>query len=63
MFFSLLFFDELAARLHPSEVDEVRDMIGEGRIELNDDLQRELQSIVEIARVSGFGRSDDLAWF
>ena len=61
MFFSLLFFDELAARLHPSEVDEVRDMIGEGRIELNDDLQRELQSIVEIACEAGSVESDDLA--
>ena len=60
MFFSLLFFDELAARLHPSEVDEVRDMIGEGRIELNDDLQRELQSIVEIACEAGSVESDDL---
>ena len=60
MFFNLLFVDELAARLHPSEVDEVRAMIGERRLELNDDLQRELQSIVEIACEAGSVKSDDL---
>jgi len=45
----LLFFEELAARLHPSERDEVRTIIGDDLVDANDELRAELQCLVEIA--------------